>query len=119
MDNKENYYEILGINKNANDQDIIDAYRYKVNILHPDKLTGSSERIKSKAEDELRKVNQAYEVLSNPKKRQKYDKEMKQKVNSGINKDKHLYRTSNILSITSSILSIFYLTRLLRRQNKK
>lgn len=58
------YYEILGISKNANEQDIKRAYRKMAHEHHPDK-GGSS--------DKFKEINQAYEVLSDPKKRQQYD----------------------------------------------
>src|SRR3989344_4170905 len=58
------YYEILGLSKNSNEQDIKRAYRKLAHEYHPDK-GGSS--------DKFKEINQAYEVLSDPKKRQQYD----------------------------------------------
>ncbi|HLD61669.1 MAG TPA: molecular chaperone DnaJ [Patescibacteria group bacterium] len=58
------YYEILGISKNAGESDIKRAYRKLAHEYHPDK-GGSS--------DKFKEINQAYEVLSDPKKRQQYD----------------------------------------------
>jgi hypothetical protein len=73
MPSEENYYEILGIPINASIEQIKEAYIYKVNILHPDRLAETSERIRSLAENDLKKVNVAYQVLSNPQKRRQYD----------------------------------------------
>lgn len=59
------YYEILGLNKNATDADIKKAYRALSLKYHPDRPDGDSEKFKS--------INQAYEHLSDPQKRQEYD----------------------------------------------
>lgn len=73
MINEEDYYQILGISPEADTKQIKEAYLYKVNILHPDRLAAMTPRIRRLAEEELKKVNMAYEVLSNPQKRQQYD----------------------------------------------
>jgi hypothetical protein len=73
MPKDDDYYEILGVPPDANAEQIKEAYLYKVNILHPDRLEGMSERIRSLAEQDLKKVNLAYQVLSNPSKRRQYD----------------------------------------------
>lgn len=73
MQDNEDYYGILGVDHNASFEQIKEAYIFKVNIYHPDRLRIIPERIRNRAEDELKKVNQAYEVLSNPKSRSQYD----------------------------------------------
>lgn len=60
-----NYYEILGISKDATDKEIKSAYRKLSKELHPDTATGDEEKFK--------KVREAYDVLSDPQKRQQYD----------------------------------------------
>ena len=65
---KEDYYEILGIGKNATAADIKKAYRKKALEHHPDKNPGDS-----KAEELFKKSAEAYEVLSNPDKKARYD----------------------------------------------
>src|SRR3989344_6009633 len=61
------YYQILGVSKNASAADIKKAYRKLALEYHPD-------RNKSKeAETKFKEVNKAYEVLSNPKKKETYD----------------------------------------------
>jgi curved DNA-binding protein len=62
------YYEVLGINKNATDDDIKKAYRKLARKLHPD-LNPSDKDAHAK----FQKINEANEVLSDPEKRNKYD----------------------------------------------
>ena len=73
MPDEKDYYEILGIAPDANADQIKEAYIYKVNIFHPDRLAAMPERIRRKAEEDLKKVNVAYEVLSKPERRHQYD----------------------------------------------
>ena len=61
-------YEILGVGKNANDQEIKNAYRKLALKFHPDKHKGDKD-----SESKFKEINQAYEVLSDKKKRQHYD----------------------------------------------
>lgn len=65
---KQDYYEILGIGKNASAAEIKKAYRKKAIEYHPDKNPGDA-----KAEDLFKKSAEAYEVLSNPDKKARYD----------------------------------------------
>lgn len=65
---KEDYYEILGLSKNATAAEIKKAYRKMAIKYHPDKNPGDS-----KAEDMFKKSAEAYEVLSNPEKKARYD----------------------------------------------
>ena len=64
-----NYYDILGIRKDASDKDIKQAYRRLARKYHPDVNPGDKS-----AEAKFKEVNAAYEVLSDKEKRQKYDK---------------------------------------------
>lgn len=66
---KEDYYDILGISKNASTAEIKKAYRKKAIEFHPDKNPGDH-----KAEDMFKKAAEAYEVLSNEDKRARYDR---------------------------------------------
>ncbi len=65
---KEDYYDILGIDKNASAKDIKKAYRKMAVKYHPDKNPGDDE-----AEMKFKKAAEAYEVLSDPNKKAKYD----------------------------------------------
>ena len=65
---KEDYYEILGIDKSASAAEIKKAYRKKAIQHHPDKNPGDT-----KAEEMFKKAAEAYEVLSDPNKKQRYD----------------------------------------------
>ncbi|OED45765.1 hypothetical protein AB836_00045 [Rickettsiales bacterium (ex Bugula neritina AB1)] len=62
------YYSVLEINKSASDEEIQKQYRKLVFKYHPDKNPGNKE-----AEEKLKKINEAYDVLSNPQKRKNYD----------------------------------------------
>ena len=66
---KEDYYDILGISKNASTAEIKKAYRKKAIEFHPDKNPGDA-----KAEEMFKKAAEAYEVLSNEEKRARYDR---------------------------------------------
>ena len=65
---KRDYYEVLGIEKNATADQIKKAYRKKAIQYHPDKNPGDKE-----AEEKFKEAAEAYEVLSNPDKRARYD----------------------------------------------
>ncbi len=68
MDNKRDYYEVLGVQKNASADEIKKAYRKLAIKYHPDKNPGDKE-----AEEKFKEAAEAYEVLSNDEKRAKYD----------------------------------------------
>ena len=68
MAEKRDYYEVLGIGKNATDAEIKSAYRKLAKKYHPDLNPGDKE-----AEEKIKEVNDANDVLSDPQKRQRYD----------------------------------------------
>lgn len=68
MADKRDYYEVLGISKGASDDEIKKAYRRVAKKYHPDLHPGDKE-----AEARFKEAGEAYEVLSNPEKRQRYD----------------------------------------------
>lgn len=65
---KRDYYEVLGVSKNASEADIKRAYRRMAMKYHPDKNPDDKE-----AESKFKECAEAYEVLSDPEKRQRYD----------------------------------------------
>ncbi|MFH2141013.1 MAG: molecular chaperone DnaJ [Bacteroidota bacterium] len=65
---KRDYYEILGISKSANPDEIKKAYRQQALKYHPDRNPDDKS-----AEEKFKEAAEAYEVLSNPEKRQRYD----------------------------------------------
>jgi curved DNA-binding protein len=67
----QDYYEILGIKRDATEKEIKSAYRKLARKWHPDLHTGKQ---KAEAEEKFKKINEAHEVLSDPEKRSKYDR---------------------------------------------
>ena len=65
---KRDYYEVLGVDKNASEEDIKKAYRKIAIKYHPDRNPGSKE-----AEEKFKEAAEAYDVLHDPQKRQQYD----------------------------------------------
>ena len=65
---KRDYYEVLGVDKKADDATIKKAYRALAKKNHPDVNPGDKE-----AEERFKEINEAYQVLSNPQKRAQYD----------------------------------------------
>lgn len=78
MATKRDYYEVLGVDKNASADEIKKAYRKKAIQYHPDKNPGDKE-----AEEKFKEAAEAYEVLSNPDKRARYDQFGHEGVNGG------------------------------------
>jgi len=74
MSDSKDYYEILGVQRNASPHEIKEAYLYWVNVLHTDRMSKMPERIRMKAQEDLKKVNEAYAVLSDSTERAEYDR---------------------------------------------
>jgi molecular chaperone DnaJ len=75
---EQSYYEILGVSKTANDDEIKKAYRQLAIKYHPDKNKGNKE-----AEEKFKEATEAYEVLKDATKRRAYDQFGKAGVNAG------------------------------------
>ena len=65
---KRDYYEVLGLNKGASEEEIKKAFRSLAKKYHPDMNPGDAT-----AEAKFKEVNEAYEVLSDPEKKSRYD----------------------------------------------
>src|SRR5690606_1513817 len=65
---KRDYYDVLGVSRTADQAEIKSAYRKLAIKYHPDKNPGNKE-----AEEKFKEAAEAYEILSNPEKRQRYD----------------------------------------------
>jgi molecular chaperone DnaJ len=65
---KRDYYEVLGMSRNASDEEIKKAYRKLALKFHPDKNAGDKS-----AEEKFKEIGEAYEALSDPQKRAAYD----------------------------------------------
>ncbi len=69
MNNKRDYYEVLGLKREATEQEVKSAYRKLAVKYHPDKNPGDKE-----AEEKFKEAAEAYSVLSDPEKRDRYDR---------------------------------------------
>ncbi len=79
MDEFEDYYEILKVSHTATSEEIKKAYRVLVSIWHPDKHQSAPQPVQKLAEEETKRLFLAYDVLSVPNERKKYDVEWLQK----------------------------------------
>lgn len=70
---EKDYYSILGVSKDASEDDIKKAYRKLALQYHPDRWANGTEEEKKNAEEKFKEIAEANEVLSDPQKRQQYD----------------------------------------------
>merc|ERR1712226_98027 len=70
---RKDYYKILDVPKTANDDEIKKAYRKRALVHHPDRHAGASDEEKKEHERKFKEVGEAYGILSDAKKRSRYD----------------------------------------------
>jgi len=101
------YYEILKVSSVASLEEIKKAYRERAKICHPDRHGFAPEKVKQDAENETKKINEAFEVLKDPTKRKEYDQELqrheKQKQQQKTNKKEKLIQKVRELFEAGSI----------------
>ena len=71
---EKDYYLILGVNPNASQEEIREAFRFKAFALHPDRFSQADAKVRRRAEEELKAINEAYAVLGDPLRRAEYDR---------------------------------------------
>lgn len=67
------YYKVLGVDKNASEDELKKQYRLLSKKYHPDLQNGKTDAEKKEAEEKFKEINEAYSVLGDPEKRKKYD----------------------------------------------
>jgi len=70
---EKDYYQILGVDRNATKDEINHAFKKLALQFHPDRWVGKSEKEQKEAEEKFKDINEAYQTLSDPDKRAKYD----------------------------------------------
>lgn len=115
MNTEKDYYKILGIEKNDFNEDVLKKnYRKLCRQWHPDKFANASEKEQKEAEEKFKEISEAYDVLSDPQKKQQYDfggdsinmddifnsfgfgpfgSRMRQRVNKGTNAKAYVFMT--------------------------
>jgi len=78
----EDYYEVLGVSPDATPEELKRVYKDKCWILSPDRMAGTPESARRRAEKELAEVNRAYDILSDLQKRRQYHADWLQKKGS-------------------------------------
>ncbi|KTF92142.1 hypothetical protein cypCar_00036029 [Cyprinus carpio] len=70
---RKDYYKVLGVEKNATEDEIKKAYRKRALMHHPDRHSGASAEVQKEEEKKFKEVGEAFTVLSDPKKKSRYD----------------------------------------------
>lgn len=104
------YYEILGVSRNATDEEIKAAYRRLAKIYHPDVAENKQE-----AEKKFKEINEAYQVLSDPEKRKIYDRYGT--LENVYQSNYQSYQTSDIFDVFSEIFDDFIFQQTRSKRN--
>ncbi|KAI0239888.1 DnaJ-like subfamily C member 7 [Lamellibrachia satsuma] len=70
---RKDYYKVLGVSKTATDEEIKKAYRKRALAHHPDRHSNATEESRKEEEKKFKEIGQAYTILSDPKKKARYD----------------------------------------------
>lgn len=103
MNNKDNLYKILGVSKNASNEDIKKSFRRLSLLNHPDKNDNNSEKV-----EKFKQISEAYEILSSSNKRKDYDNKINftneiNKINdNNINNDINYFNDNKINNINDN-----------------
>jgi DnaJ homolog subfamily C member 7 len=73
MAKRKDLYKILGVTRTADANELKKAYRKSALMYHPDKQSGKTDEEKEAANAKFKDVGEAYEILSDPEKRERYD----------------------------------------------
>lgn len=89
------YYKVLGIPKDATVDDIKKAYRKRALLHHPDRHSNAPEDTKREQEKKFKELGEAYNILSDPKKRMRYDegRDLDEMEGSSSDANAHVFRT--------------------------
>ena len=73
LSKRKDYYKILGLTKSATDHEIKKGYKKSAMLHHPDRHAGADDALREEEERIFKEVSEAYSVLSDPKKKSRYD----------------------------------------------
>jgi hypothetical protein len=99
-----NYYQILGISPTSDLDEIRRRYRFLAKAYHPDRFTDPQRKLE--AEKEMQRINEAYSVLSNPKKRVDYDRQFSLKENGHLDDEDNKWNEETRKSVTDYLVNL-------------
>ncbi|MBI5287075.1 MAG: DnaJ domain-containing protein, partial [Deltaproteobacteria bacterium] len=111
---RKDYYEILGVDKNAPEEEIKKTFRRLAHKYHPDKCPGDKE-----AEERFKEINEAYEVLKDPEKRTQYDRFGPEGVGVGFRGAPDFGFTMDFQDIFGDVFGDFFGTRARRARGQR